>query len=148
MLNISQKIGYHDVMDGKRTFYGYTTFQQRKLLFETWEATGNVTYACKEAKVSRGTFYTWKPRYEAESYEGLREFKSRAPHNPRKKDEAIAARVVELRRAHPDWGKTRISQEIAKEHSWVPTASPSAVRRILEDADLWSDSVAGKKGGA
>lgn len=135
-------------MDKKSTYYGYTTFQQRKLLFETWEATGNVTYACKQAKVSRGTFYTWKPRYEAESYAGLREFKSRAPHNPRKKDEVVAARVVELRRAHPDWGKTRISQEIAKEHSWVPIVSPSAVRRILEDAGLWSNSVAGKKGDA
>lgn len=135
-------------MDEKRTYYGYTTFQQRKLLFETWEATGNVTLACKKAKVSRGTFYTWKPRYEAESYAGLREFQSRAPHKPRKKDAAIAARVVELRQAHPDWGKTRISQEIAKEHSWVPTASPSAVRRILEDAGLWSNSVVGEKGGA
>ena len=134
-------------MDEKRTYYGYTTFQQRQLLFETWEATGNVTYACKKARVSRGTFYTWQPRYEADSYAGLREFASRAPHNPRKKAVAIATRVVELRQAHPDWGKTRISQEIAKEHSWVPTVSPSAVRRILEDADLWSDSVAEKKGG-
>ncbi len=148
MLNTFPKIEYHKAMDEKRTYYGYTTYQQRKLLFETWEASGNVTSACKKAKVSRGTFYTWKPRYEEESYAGLREFKSRAPHNPRKKAEAIADRVVEMRRAHPDWGKTRISQEIGKEHSWAPTVSPGAVKRILEDAGLWSDSVAGKKDGA
>jgi len=134
-------------MDKKRTYYGYTTFQQRQLLFETWAATGNVTYACRKAKVSRGTFYRWKPRFEAAGYDGLREFASRAPHHPRKKDAAIATRVTELRRAHPDWGKTRLSQEVAKEHGWVPTVGPNTVKRILKDAGLWPESDSEKKGG-
>lgn len=139
MVNTFSEIGYHNCMDKKRTYYGYTTFQQRQLLFETWEATGNVTYACKKAKVSRGTFYTWKPRFVAGGYEGLREFESRAPHHPRKKDAALTTRVIELRRAHPDWGKTRISHEIAKEHSWAPTVGPNTVKRILKDAGLWPE---------
>lgn len=133
-------------MDKQRTYYGYTTYQQRKLLFETWEATGNVTLACQKAKVTRGTFYQWKARFLEQGYEGLKTPKSHAPHHPRKKDQAIADRVIELRREHPDWGKTRISQELAKEHSWVPTVSPNAVRRILKDAGLWPDSVRGEKG--
>jgi hypothetical protein len=36
-------------MSPKRTYYGFTTPQQRKLLFETWEATGSVTDACRKA---------------------------------------------------------------------------------------------------
>jgi hypothetical protein len=47
-----------------------TTAQQRKLLFETWEATGNVTAACRKAHVGRGTFYYWKPRFDEYGYAG------------------------------------------------------------------------------
>ncbi len=133
-------------MEKQRTYYGYTTFQQRQLLFETWEASGNVSQACQKARVSRGTFYKWKPRFEAAGYAGLQEFESRAAHHPRMKAEALATRVVELRRVHPDWGKTRISHEMAKEHGWVPTVSPNAVRRILKAAGLWPESGVGKKG--
>jgi hypothetical protein len=51
-------------MSPKRTYYGFTTPQQRKLLFETWEATGSVTEACRKARVSRGLFYYWKARFD------------------------------------------------------------------------------------
>jgi len=33
-----------------------TTAQQRRLLFETWQANGNVTLACRTAHVGRRTF--------------------------------------------------------------------------------------------
>ncbi len=55
-------------MSQKRTYFPPTTAQQRKLLFEIWETTGNVTEACRQAHVGRGTFYYWKPRFEAEGY--------------------------------------------------------------------------------
>ena len=66
-------------MTTKRTYYRETTPQQRRLLFETWEASGNVTRACRKAHVGRGTFYYWKPRFEEQGYAGLEEFASRAP---------------------------------------------------------------------
>jgi hypothetical protein len=34
-----------------------TTADQRQLLFETWEATQDVTTFCRRAYVARGTFY-------------------------------------------------------------------------------------------
>ncbi|MCC9078738.1 hypothetical protein FKZ61_021820, partial [Litorilinea aerophila] len=40
-------------MAKRRTHFPHTTPQQRKLLFETWEATGNVTLACRKAHVGR-----------------------------------------------------------------------------------------------
>ena len=66
-------------MTTKRIYYGETTPQQRKFLFETWEATGNVTQACQKAHVGRGTFYYWKPRFEEQGYAGLEEYASREP---------------------------------------------------------------------
>jgi transposase len=132
-------------MSPKRTYFGFSTPQQRKLLFEIWEETGSVTQACHRARVSRGLFYYWKSRFDTEGYAGLDEFESRAAHKLNYKNETITERVISLRRENPDWGKARISQEMAKANNWVPLVSPNTVKRILQDADLWPDSEAGKK---
>jgi hypothetical protein len=134
-------------MSPKRTYFGFSTPQQRKLLFETWEETGSVTQACRKARVSRGLFYYWKTRFEVEGYTGLDEFESRVAHNLNYKGEAITQRVVELRRLNPDWGKARISQEMAKANNWVPLVSPNTVKRILQAAGLWPESGAGGEKG-
>lgn len=132
-------------MSPKQTYFGFTTAQQRKLLFEEWEATGSVTQACQRARVSRGVFYHWKPRFDKEGYAGLEEFGSRVAHQRHRKEEAIEQGVVALRSENPDWGKTRIAQEMAKANNWVPLVSPNTVRRILTEAGLWSESGSGKK---
>jgi transposase len=132
-------------MSPKHTYFGFSTPQQRKLLFETWKETGSVTQACQKARVSRGLFYYWKSRFDAEGYAGLETFESRVAHKLNYKDEAIAQRVVDLRKQHSDWGKVRISQEMAKANNWVPIVSPNTVKRMLQDADLWPESGSGKK---
>ncbi len=38
-------------------YFPLTTPSQRRLLFETWEATGDVALACRTAHVGRRTFY-------------------------------------------------------------------------------------------
>ena len=136
-------------MTTKRTYYRETTPQQRKLLFETWEATGNVTTACRKAHVGRGTFYYWKPRFDERGYAGLEAFASRAPKEPSRTAAEIEEKVIAARRAHPEWGKQRIANELAKGNNWVPLVSPNTVRRILEDAGLWRtvEADVGEKGG-
>lgn len=134
-------------MKAKRIHFPQTTAQQRKLLFETWEATGNVSLACRTAHVGRGTFYYWKPRFDKDSYAGLEEFASRAPKKPYRTSAETEQKVIDLRRTHPNWGKKRIADELAKDNNWVPLVSPHTVRRILKDADLWEnvEMSAGKK---
>ena len=120
-----------------KTYYRQTTVQQRKLLFKTWEETGNVTWSCKKAKVSRGTFYNWRERYEKKGFAGLEKCKSKAPKKTRRVSKEIEEKVIEKRRKNPAWGKQRISDEMAKENEWEHVVSPNTVRRILEDAGLW-----------
>lgn len=136
-------------MTTKRIHFPLTTAQQRKLLFETWEATGNVTEACRKAHVGRRTFYYWKPRFDERGYAGLETFASRAPKEHYRTPSEIEDKVIALRREHPDWGKRRIADELAKANNWVPLVSPNTVRRILEDANLWRPAEAGEgeKGG-
>jgi len=135
-------------MDKKRTYFRPTTAQQRRLLFETWEATGNVTKACQKARVSRRTFYNWKPRFDQKGYAGLETPESRAPKEPHRKSDEIEKQVVEMRRQNPEWGKRRIADELAKANNWVPVVSPNTVKRILQDAGLWSEPEASAKKGA
>lgn len=127
-------------MSPKGTYFPFTSAQQRKLLFKTWEATGSVTQACRVAHVGRATFYYWKPRFDEQGYAGLEAFASRVAHKLNRKDAVLEQRVIELRRAHPDWGKFRIAGELAKEHHWVAVVSPNTVRRILREAGQWSET--------
>lgn len=132
-------------MSTKRIYYGYSTSQQRKLLFEIWEKTGVVTEACQKAHVSRRLFYYWKSRFEEKGYAGLEEFDSRAAHHLNKKDERIEQKVLDLKKGNADWGKRRIAEELAKANNWTPIVSANTVRRILHTAGLWSGSSEGKK---
>ena len=135
-------------MAKKRTYFPPTTAQQRRLLFETWEATGDRDEACRTAHVARSTFYNWKPRYEAGGYEALDEPLSHAPHHPKRVSPEIEEQVIEMRRLEPEWGKRRIADEWAKGNNWVPLVSPNTVKRILQDAGLWPEAESGaKKGG-
>jgi transposase len=135
-------------MNKKRTYFPQTTAQQRRLLFEVWEETGDRDEACRRAHVSVGTFYVWKPRFEAGGYEALETLQSRAPKVHHQTPAEIEADVVAMRREHPEWGKRRIGDELAKGNNWVPLVSPNTVKRILKDAGLWPEAESGaKKGG-
>ncbi len=135
-------------MDKKRTYFPATTAQQRRLLFEIWEETGDQKEACRCAHVCEGTFYKWKPRFKAGGYAALEEAYSRAPKKPEQTPPEKEAKVVEMRHQHPEWGKRRITDELAKGNNWVPLVSPNTVKRILEDAGLWPEAEStAKKGG-
>lgn len=132
-------------MKKKRTYFAPTTPQQRHLLFKTWEESGNVKEACAKAHVSRQTFYNGKSRYEEDGYEGLTACRSHAPKNPSRIAAEVEADVIEIRGEHPNWGKRRIADELAKGNSWVPLVSANTVKRILKDAGLWSPGESRKK---
>jgi transposase len=122
------------------TYFPRTTAQQRYLLFETWEVTGSVTAACRQARVTRKVFYTWKPRFEAGGYAALEVPSSHAPKHPPKISAEVTTQVIRLKRAHPTWGKRRIADELAKAQSWVPVVSVNTVKRIVQEADLWPEA--------
>lgn len=125
-------------MKAKRVYFPPTTPQQRKLLFEIWEQSNNVTTACQKAHVGRATFYYWKARFDKEGYSGLESYeKLGVPKGTGRVAAAVESKVLELRGQNEDWGKHRLANEIAKANNWVALVSPNTVRRILEDAGMW-----------
>jgi transposase len=88
-------------------------------------------------KVSRKHYYQWKSRYDKDGVDGLRTPKSHAPQNPQTIDPKIERRIIELRRAHPSWGKKRIAQWIWKEHNWEKVVAINTVRNVLRRHSLW-----------
>jgi transposase len=126
-------------MRANHVYFPPTTPQQRKLLFETWEQTSNVTAACKRGHVGRATFYYWKSRFTENGYAGLETYEQvGAPSGTGRIAVEVQAKVVELHHAHATWGKRRLADEMAKANNWVPLVSPNCVRRILIEAELWN----------
>lgn len=131
----------------KRTYFRRTTAQQRRLLFETYERTGDIDEACKVARVSRRTFYYWRPRFQEGGYAALEQERSRAPHKTRipPTPEETVQEVIAYRQSHPQAGYRRIAAELAKAHDWQPVISPTQVRRILLKAGLVGNQSKEKK---
>lgn len=129
----------------KRIHFPLTTAQQRRLLFETWEATSDVLLACRTAHVGRRTFYYWKPRFDQGGYAALEQFASAAPKQPARTDAALEAQIAALRTEHPTWGKRRIADELAKANDWQSIVSPNTVARVLRDHGLWTTPVKKKQ---
>jgi transposase len=125
-------------MKAKHVYFPPTTPQQRKLLFETWEQSSNVSAACRKAHVGRATFYYWKSRFIENGYAGLETYeKAGVPKGTGRVAADVQSKVAELHRAHTDWGKRRLADEMAKANNWVPLISPNSVRRILLEAGMW-----------
>ena len=131
-----------------RTHFPRTTPSQRRLLFEIWQATRNVTQAGQVAHMGQRTFYYWKPGFLAGGYPALEAFASQAPHHLHRTAPAVVAQVIALRQEQPGWGKRRLAAELAKGQGWVPLVSPSTVQRILRAAGLLPEPTGpGKRGG-
>lgn len=128
-------------MGKQRIYYPRTSYSQRKRLFEIWEEMGNVSQACQQAHVSRGTYYHWKDRFEEEGYEGIKETKKAGPEKGVQTEEEIKEAVVKLKEENEEWGKKRIAHELAKKNSWMPVISPNTVRAILKEKGLWPETV-------
>lgn len=122
----------------KQVYYGLTTKQQRRHMIEIYEATGNKSEACRRAKVCRGTFYRWYPRYLEGGWEAIKEAQSRAAHTqPRAQPAEIIQRVLELNEEHPEWGRHKIANQVNKEHNWKKVISASTARDILFREERW-----------
>jgi putative transposase len=89
-----------------------------------------MTELCARNRISRKTGYKWLARYATDGARGLIE-RSHAPHVcPHKIDDALAALLLDARRAHPTWGPAKLLQYLAPRQAHI--ASWPAVSTVAD----------------
>ena len=127
-------------MENEEEFKKYiklTTFEQRKLLINTYLKTHNISLSCKKAGVSLNTFRKWYDRYLEYGIEGIRKPRKHIRKNLGRISEKYALRAIELKKKNPKWGRRTIGLVINRENK-SNVISPGGVQRVLERAGLWN----------
>jgi len=114
-----------------------TTFEQRKLLIDTFLKTHNISLSCKKIGVSLNTFRRWYERFVRYGIEGIRKPRKHIRKNLGRIPEKYALRVIELKKINPKWGRRTIASVINGENN-SKVISPGGVQNILERAGLWN----------
>ena len=114
-----------------------TTFEQRKLLINTYLKTHNISQSCRKAGVSLNTFWKWYPRYVKHGIEGIKKPKKHIRKNLGRVPEKYALRAIELKKKNPKWGRRTIASVINGENK-SNVISPGGVQKVLERVSLWN----------
>lgn len=91
---------------------------------------------CRRFGVSRKTGYKGLKRFGELGAEGLVDRPRRPRASPRRTVEAVAAAVLELRRANPVWGGRKIRQSLSRETAAEPIPAASTITGILRRGGL------------
>jgi len=127
-------------MENKEEFKKYiklTTFEQRKLLINTYLKIHNISLSCKKAGVSLNTFRKWYDRYLEYGIEGIRKPRKHIRKNLGRIPEKYALRAIELKKKNPKWGRRTIASVINGENK-SNVISPGGVQKVLERVSLWN----------
>jgi transposase InsO family protein len=88
---------------------------------------------CREYEITRPTGYLWKRRFAEHGVAGLEDRSRRPEHSPHRVQDAVEARIVQLRMARPDWGARKLASLLDKEGSSIPAIT---VHRVLLRHDM------------
>lgn len=102
---------------------------------EAWQTHGSVRRAMREAGIgSPTTAYRLLTAWRA--HRGSPDWVTDRLQPTSRVPPAVACEIVQVRRAHPDWGKLRISRQLRQLHD-EDVVSPGGVRSVLRTAGLW-----------
>src|SRR5271170_2736261 len=90
----------------------------------------SVSEVAKAWGVSRQSVHAWLTRYEQGGLPALADRSHRPRSSPLQMPAKVEARLLELRRQHPNWGQVTLRHRLEKE-GMTPLPSLSAVYRSL-----------------
>ena len=114
------------------------TPDERRAAVEAYDKSGRTLHdfarlwGCSASALTK-----WLRRYREEGPQGLetrRPPKGRRHDHPQRIPDTVRAKIVEVRKANPHFGVTRVADELARFHA--VRVSPSTVRNILIEADV------------
>jgi transposase len=105
--------------------------QRYRAVLEVLDEGASVTDVARRYGVARQTVHGWLRRYANDGgLGGLADKSSRPESCPHQMPPAVEARVLQLRRAHPSWGPSRIVWQLEREGR-EPLPGRSSVYRAL-----------------
>lgn len=104
--------------------------QRYKAVLEVIEGGASVTDVARRYGVSRQTVHKWLGRYAADGLAGLVDKSPKPDTCPHQMPPAVEARVLEMRRTHPEWGPRSILSRLRRA-GVTPLPSRSAIYRCL-----------------
>lgn len=111
--------------------------EERMRFVTEWErGLYRMSELCERFGVSRRSGYKWLGRWEEEGAAGLGD-RSRAPRGcPHRVREEVAARLIELRQRHPDWGPRKLLQIMGEREPAVRWPAASTVGELFKRSGL------------
>jgi putative transposase len=89
--------------------------ERTRFVLEQERGLYTMTELCERFEIARETGYTWLRRYQRGGLEALRD-RDRAPQrHPNQTAEEIEEAVLQLRRAHMNWGPRKLKQVLGRE---------------------------------
>jgi transposase InsO family protein len=105
--------------------------QRYRAVLEVLDEGASVTDVARRYGVARQTVHQWLRRYASDGgLAGLADRSSRPQACPHQMPAVVEARVLQLRRAHPAWGPSRIVWQLERDGT-VPLPGRSGVYRAL-----------------
>ncbi len=104
--------------------------QRYKAVLEVLEGAATVTDVARRYGVGRQTVHRWLTRYAAQGLAGLVDKSCKPDTCPHQMPPRVEARIVEMRRAHPEWGPRTILNRLRRVGT-DPLPSRSAIYRCL-----------------
>jgi len=98
--------------------------QRREFVALAGAEGANVSELCRRFSISRRVAYKWINRHRVEGAAGLADRSRRPRRSPGQTPEAVEAKVLELRSAHPAWGGRKLRRRLVDlGQEAVPAAS-------------------------
>lgn len=91
---------------------------------------------CREFSISRPTGYHWLRRFKESGVSGLEDRSRRPVRTPGRTAAVVEEKIVQLRRARPDWGARKLAELLARDGIRMPILT---VHRVLERHGLVLD---------
>lgn len=104
--------------------------QRYKAVLEVLDGATSVTEVARRYEVSRQTIHKWLVRYASDGLAGLVDKSSKPETCPHQMPPVVEAKILEMRRAHPEWGPRTLLNRLARA-GVEPLPSMSAVYRCL-----------------
>lgn len=107
-----------------------------QMIAECLKGEHTVTDVARAYGITRKTVYKWLARYEEEGATGL-ENRSHAPrHCPHAMDDAMAERIIAVKRAHPSFGPKKVMDRLRNQHPDGPWPADSTAGELLKRVGL------------